>query len=477
MLAKMLTIAGVLALPPAALAADVQSNHIARIEADLEPWLQVHGHPVTAHTLSQEMATHNTPAISIAVVDHGKIIWAKAYGMADVASERAATTRTLFQAGSISKPVAASAAMQLVQEGLLSLDKPANSQLVSWQIPDSPLTKDHPVTLRHLLSHTGGLTVHGFRGYAVGTPVPSVIEVLDGKSPANSKPVVVEVQPGAQFNYSGGGITIVQLMMTEATRKTFPDLMWDRVLRPLDMDDSTYDQPLTPKRAAFAATGYLRDGKPVDGRFHIYPEMAAAGLWTTPSDLAKWAIGLESAYDGDSSVLMSPASAKQMLTPGLGHWGLGVGVGGTGDDVYFNHNGDDWGFKANLIAWPKGKRAVVAMANGDDGMDVVLELMQAVIREYGWKGLEPKVVYPVTLTKAQSEAVEGNYGQGAAVISADGSGLVLTFRGSRVGLVPIGDDAFIAGPGDLNMSIKLSRRADGTVDVLAMRGAAFPRDR
>jgi CubicO group peptidase (beta-lactamase class C family) len=233
--------------PLEALAAPADDNRISRIEHDLQPILQVRGRPVAARTLAELMAAHHTPAISIAVVDHGRIIWARAYGLADVAAKSPATTRTMFQAGSISKPVAASATLQMVQEGRLGLDAPVNSELKSWRIPDSPLAHDHPVTLRHLLTHTGGLTVHGFPGYAAGAPVPSVIQVLDGKPPANTPAVAVEQTPGKVWNYSGGGITIAQLLMTETDGASFPDLMRRRVLSPVGMGDSSWSGPTTAR--------------------------------------------------------------------------------------------------------------------------------------------------------------------------------------------------------------------------------------
>ncbi len=456
--------------------ASSQSSRIARIEADLEPPVRVQGRPVTHQTLAQEMAAHHTPSISVAVVDHGKIVWARAYGLADVETARAATTRTMFQAGSISKPVAASGAMRLIQEGRLALDIPANEQLKSWQIPDNDFTKGHPVTLRHLLTHTAGMTVHGFPGYAAGAPVPSVVQVLEGKPPANTPAVVAERTPGTFWNYSGGGITIAQLMMTDAAGQPFPEILRSRVFGPVGMADSTYEQPLPAARAPVAATGYSRTGTPVPGHYHTYPEMAAAGLWTTPSDLAKWTIALEQAYDGSSTRLMSKASARTMLTEGLGHWGIGIELGGSGRDFHFTHGGDDVGFKANFMAWPQGRRAVVAMANGDDGMVVALELMQAVAREYGWKGLDPREIKAVTLSAAQVKDVLGSYGHGLAVVSAEGSDLRVTYGGARVELFPMGDDQFLADPAGANVELKFARGPDGQVKTLTAMGMTVARD-
>ena len=292
--------------------ASPQAARIARIEADLEPTLQIKGRSVAKHTLAEEMASHHTPAISVAVVDHGRIVWAKAYGLADVASGQAATVRTMFQAGSVSKPVAASGAMKLVAAHRFALEDVANGRLTSWRIPDDAFTQGHPVTLKELWTHTAGMTVHGFPGYAAGRPVPTVVQVLEGKPPANTGPVVADRVPGTAWNYSGGGITIAQLVMVDVTQEAFPQLMQRLVLQPVGMADSSYEQPPAASRTSQVATGYLRDGQPVEGRYHTYPEMAAAGLWTTPTDLAKWAIALSRAYNGQASPLMPAASARRV---------------------------------------------------------------------------------------------------------------------------------------------------------------------
>lgn len=451
---------------------------IARVEQDLSPSLQVRGRPVPHETLTEAMARHHVPAVSVAVIDKGHIVWAKAYGFADVEARRPASVHTPFQAGSISKPVAASGAMQLAQSGRLFLDRPANDQLKSWKIPDNALTAGHPVTVRHLWTHTGGLTIHGFPGYAADAPVPTVIQVLEGKPPANTRPVIVDQVPGAAWRYSGGGITVAQLLMTDVTGKPFPELMREGVFAPLGMSDSSYEQPLPPARAAQAATGYLRDGKPVVGRFHTYPEMAAAGLWTTPTDLAKWAIALQRAYDGKSSRLMSQASARTMLTPGLGGWGIGIQVEGTGDSLRFEHGGDDWGFKANLVGWMSGGRGVIVMANGDDSPPILDALTRAVAREYGWAGFEPKVVDAAPLTEAQRQELLGSYGRGLVTIVAHGDRLEGLSPGrGPVEIIPQGGDKYLVAVGGAGVVATAERGPDGKISGISGLGPTLPRDR
>jgi CubicO group peptidase (beta-lactamase class C family) len=239
----------------------------------------------------------------------------------------------------------------LVEDGRLSLDDDVNRCLKQWKLPENDFTKDEKVTLRRILSHSAGLTVHGFPGYAVGAPQPTLVQVLDGVEPANTSAIRVDVIPGSTNRYSGGGYTLMQQMVIEATGKPFPEFMQQAVLTPLLMSASTYEQPLPKEKAATAATGYYANGNEVEGKWHIYPEMAAAGLWTTASDLARFAIGIQQAMAGKSNPVISQSMTRQMLTVHKGNSGLGFGLGGSGKTLSFAHGGRDEGFDAFLIAY------------------------------------------------------------------------------------------------------------------------------
>src|SRR5713226_8710577 len=242
--------------------------------------------------LSQLMKLYNVPGLSIAVIDDYKIVWAKGYGVTETGSRTPVTAETLFQAGSISKPVAATGALYLVEHGKLALDENVNEKLKTWKVPENKFTKNEKVTLRRLMSHTAGLTVHGFPGYDVNEPLPTLVQIFNGEKPANTAAIHVDILPGTKEVYSGGGVTIEQQLMMDVTGKAFPTLMRELVLDKLGMADSSYEQPLPPARAAMTASGTYADGRVVHGRWHIYSEMAAAGLWTTPTDLSKFAIKL-----------------------------------------------------------------------------------------------------------------------------------------------------------------------------------------
>lgn len=425
-----------------------EAERIGRIERGLTPRVQVAGRTYVPVAVEAQMQALNVPGVSIAFVDGGRIAWTRVYGLADPVTGRAVSVDTLFQAASISKPVAAIAALDMVEEGLLLLDAPVNGRLSGWKIPDNELTAQTPVTLRHLLSHTGGLTVGGFPGYAAGTELPTVEQILNGAAPANNAPVVVDLAPGLRQRYSGGGITVIQLLMTEAAGADFADLMQARALRPLGMNASAYAQPLPTALEDRAATGHRADGGATPGRFHTYPELAAAGLWTTPSDLSRFVIGLNVAWAGRSEVVLQQATARAMLTEVRDGWSLGLMVAGRGRDLRYSHSGANDGFRAMMVGFPERDQGVVIMTNGDRGGVLIASLMQAVAAEYGWPGYEPTRITPVALSADQMGAYAGTYRSNedalTVVVAPDGGALkVLSIVGEVAELVPEGPDRFI----------------------------------
>src|SRR5215471_1699509 len=332
--------------------------------------------------VASEMENHGITGVSLAIIENGEIIEAKGYGFTDKSKATAVTTNTLFQAGSVSKAVAALAALRLVEAGKLALDDNVNQFLKQWRVPENKFTKDQKVTLRRILSHSAGLTVHGFPGYAVNTPRPSLRQVLDGSGPANTPAVRVDVVPGTIFRYSGGGYTVMQQLMIDVTGETFPELMRESILTPLGMNASTYEQPLPPDRVLAAATGYYSDGKQVKGKWHIYPEMAAAGLWTTPSDLARFAITVQQGLAGKSNPGISRSMIRQMLTVQKGHWGLGLLLAGRGKLLRFSHHGRDEGFDTFMMAYAESGQGVVIMINANDDSGAVVRIAEAVSQQY-----------------------------------------------------------------------------------------------
>ena len=385
---------GVLLITPAARAQSASAavtpaktkdtaERISRIEHSAAIVPQAEGKPPITLSLSDLMEKFKVPALSIAVIDNFQIVWAKGYGVVAPDSKSPVTTKTLFQAGSISKPLAATAALHMVEQGKLALDENVNDKLKSWKVPDNEFTQTEKVTLRRLMSHTAGLTVHGFPGYDVDAPLPTIVQILNGEKPANTDPIRVDIVPGTKLRYSGGGVTIEQLLMTDVSGKPFPLLLCETVLDKIGMADSSYEQPLPPSRAAATAGGAYWDGKPVHDKWHIYPEMAAAGLWTTPTDLAHFAIEIALSKNGKSNRVLSQKMTNEMLTPVLEDSGLGFFMGKQ-NPGQFGHDGADEGFQALLTMNANTGKGVVIMANSDNGISVADFILRSVAKEYSW---------------------------------------------------------------------------------------------
>jgi CubicO group peptidase (beta-lactamase class C family) len=336
--------------------------------------------------ISARMAQYRVPGVSIAVVNGGVVEWARGYGLLEATGRQPVNQDTLFQAASISKVGTALVALRLVQDGRLVLDEDVNRRLSSWKVPDSPAAAGQPVTLRQLLSHSAGISVHGFRGYAAGERIPSLLDVLDGRRPANSGAIRVITPPGQDLHYSGGGFTIVQQLVGDVLGASFPDVMRVMLLEPLGMDHSTYAQPLPERYWSHAAAGHREDGQEIAGRWFIHPEMAAAGLWTTPTELGHFIVEMQSAFAGRASRVLSQPIAVQMLTRQVGSWGLGVGLSGSGAGLRFAHNGANQGFRCDMVGLMYAGQGAVVMTNSDAGGQVSAEVLRAIAAEYRWPG-------------------------------------------------------------------------------------------
>lgn len=388
--------------------ADRIEARIAAVESGLLEPVQVEGREPRRLVLADRMALHRVPGVSVAVISGGRLEWARGWGYAEIEPDRPVTPETLFQAASMSKPVAALAALRLVENGRIGLDDDVTGYLASWRIPREQPFRDAPVTLRQLLTHTAGLTVHGFRGYAAGEPVPSPLQVLDGIPPANSAPVRVDTEPGTQWRYSGGGYTVMQQVVEDLTGGAFEVVMRD-ILDALDMQTSTYEQPLPERLRGAAATGYRADGTPVVGAWHTYPEKAAAGLWTTPSELARYALAVGAWLGGADNGVLTPSMTAEMLTAGPGGWGLGPRLEGSGQDLTFGHGGANEGFRGGFLVYPRRGLGAVIMTNADSGDALVQELLYAIAAEYGWPGYTPRRVRSVPLAADEARAYLGDY--------------------------------------------------------------------
>ena len=431
-----------------------------------------------------QMAQRSVSGLSLAIIKDGKIAVARAYGVVDDVSRAPVTTATLFQAGSVSKPVAALGALHLVDEGTLSLDADVNAKLTSWKIPENRFTTTEKVTLRRLLSHTAGLTVHGFPGYDVSAPVPTLVQVLDGAPPTNTAPIRVDTTPGAIWRYSGGGFTVAQQLMIDVTGQPFPRYMQLAVLGPIGMTSSSFEQPLPGARASLTAAGYYADGTPVRGRWHLYPEMAAAGLWTTPTDLAKFAIEIQETLAGRGHGVVSQATARQYVTEQKDGYALGLGVLGSGKSLRFTHGGRDEGFDTQLMAGAESGEGVVVMINANDNSPMVSRIQGHIARAWGFAGTPPRPVPAATAAAridprrlgayaGYYEASENN--MVALAANTDGSGLQILVDGRPAESLLAMDSARF-GSSDRPFRIAFTPDANGSVTGVTW-AAGEPRER
>ena len=335
----------------------------------------------------------NVPGVSIAVIKDFTVTAAYAYGLADVDTAARVTPDTMFQAASISKPVAAMVSLKAVQDGRFGLDQDINTILKSWKLPTGDFTRERPVTPRALMSHTSGTgDGFGFPGYAIGAPLPTIPQILDGAPPSNLRAVRLERPPLVGFKYSGGGVMIQQLALTDAVGRRFEQIAREWVLAPIGMTNSTYEQPLPAALERQAARAHNRTGARMGDPWHVYPEQAAAGLWTTATDLAKFAIEVQLALLGRSSRVLSQSTARELITPvGVGPHAVGFAIGKQGEGWYFQHGGSNWGFQCDLTAHQiKGYGAAI-MTNGDNGYPLIQELRKMIQQEYAWDALDAPI--------------------------------------------------------------------------------------
>ena len=449
----------------------VLEQRIQRIVDGIPPAVMVKGDPNPVTKLADRMAALHVPGVGIAVIHDGQIEWARGFGVTRIGGPPV-TPDTLFQAASISKPVAAMAVLRLVQSGKLGLDTDVNQYLKTWKVPANNFTERTKVTVRELLTHTAGLTVHGFAGYASDGPVPTLVQVLDGEKPANSPPIRVDTEPGTIWRYSGGGYVVAQQLVMDLAGEPFPKLMHDTVLAPIGMTRSTYEQPLPKDRTAEAATPYRADGQPVPGGPHVYPEMAPAGLWTTPSDLARWAIEVQRSLSGTSNRVLSAAMVRQMLTPGLNHQGLGPGLGGSAKRPFFEHGGANEGYRCNLLAYNDGD-GVVIMTNGDNGSQLAVEIQRSVAREYGWPDFQPVEHTIAKLDPKILEAYTGAYQspRGVFTVTRDADQLFVQLTGQqRLPVFPESEHEFFLKAFDAQFTFQVDSQGKAAELTLHQNG-------
>lgn len=350
-------------------------NKIKLFENDLNHWDKSKN---KKWSLKERMAFHEVNAVSIAVIKDYKVEWIKAYGYADLSEKKLATTQTLFQAASISKSINSLGILKLVEQGKLGLDDDINNYLKDWKFPYDSVSKGEKISIAKLLSHQAGLSTSGFAGYEKGKDLPTTIGILDGLKPANSNPVRSIFEPSLKYQYSGGGITITQLILENITGEKYEDYMMMNILTSLKMNNSSFNQPPVKDKESLLATGYNM-GNEVEGKYHIYPEMAAAGLWTNPTDLSKYIIETQLSLLGNSNKILSKEmSAKRVEN------NLGVFLDDFSGVKYFGHSGGNAGFVCYYIGSFEDGNGMVVMTNDRSSM-LLDEIVCSIASLNNWK--------------------------------------------------------------------------------------------
>ena len=344
-------------------------------------------------TVAELMEEFGVPGVSVAVIQDFKIHWAKAYGVADVETGQLVDIETMFQAASISKPVAAMGVLRAVQDGLFSLDDDINDILDSWTLDGREFTRNRPVTPRTLTSHTSGLgDGFGFPGYDPEQPLPTTVQILEGHELSNVGSVFMERAPMTFYEYSGGGVTVMELALSDVRRRPFVDVLQEGVLAPIGMTRSSYAQPISPEHNQNAARAHDNNGDSRGPKWHVYPEHAAAGLWTTPTDLARLIIEVQRSARGESNRVLSQSMIQEMLNPvGVGPFAVGFTVSKIGEGWYFSHGGSNWGFRALMLAHKVKGYGLVVMTNADQGSTVINEIGRRIQHTYNWDSVASAV--------------------------------------------------------------------------------------
>lgn len=384
---------------------NILSSELDVIENSLRPAIAIKGED-KKFNLEERMKYHNVPGVSIAIVDEGEVKFAKGYGVANTNTNSRVDENTLFQAGSISKPIAALAALKLAQEGIVDLDEDVNTYLKGWKIPENTFTTTEKVTLRRLLTHTANMTVHGFPGYKQKDTFPTDIQVLNGEG--NTSKIFVDGIPGSIWRYSGGGYTVMEKVVEDMTGQSLEAYLAKHILAPIGMNNSTYQQPINAEKHTNISAAYDREGKIIEGLWNNYPEQAAAGLWTTPKDLAKYCIEIQEILKGKSGVL-SKETVEKMLTKDKNNWGLGPSLRWEKDSLIFSHGGKNAGFTNQMLAFANRGDAVIIMTNGDNGGKLMGEIMRAVSKHYNWNVIGQREVEVVDVSKETLEKLVGKY--------------------------------------------------------------------
>jgi CubicO group peptidase (beta-lactamase class C family) len=446
-------------------------DKIKQVENGLSGWVQAEADKSAGKwNLQDRMKFYKVNGLSIAVIHNYKIEWARGYGLADTTDKRPVNIRTLFQAASISKSLNAMGVLKLADKKQIDLHTDINTYLKSWKLPESAAANNKKITTAHLLSHTAGLSVHGFPGYDWKDSIPTDNEILDGKRPANTMPVRSVFEPGTKYQYSGGGTTISKKIIMDISGQEYDMYMWKQVLEPIGMTNSFYTQPPPPGSFPILSTAYYADGKKVRGNFHVYPEQAPDGLWTNPTDLCKYIIEMQLSLQGKSNKVLSKAMTDTMLTPFVDKSAaLGVFIDRKGNEKYFQHGGANEGFRCQYFGSMENGNGVAVMVNSDNG-NIMQEIINSVATAYQWKDFYTPVVKKIVPVKEEIlKSYIGDYqvGELALTVIQQADGLYLSQNGVPFKMIFTSDTDFFIF--EVPAELSFQKNEQGVINTLFIK--------
>ena len=425
---------------------------------------------ISKYNIIDRMKFYKIPSVSLAVINNGRLEWAKTYGYADIEMERLANAATLYQVASITKSVNGLAIMKLVQDGNLSMTNDIRNYLKSWTFPDNEFSKNKLITLKNLLSHTAGLSVHGFIGYRVSDSLPTINQILNGERPANNEAVKPIYPVNEHFEYSGGGYAVIRKILDDNISSNYDSLMQTLILRPLKMTNSTFSQPLLPQYKNYAY-GCDKEMQPLKGNYYIYPEQSAGGLWSTATDIAKFVLSIQHDLKGSQNSIIDKRLTEEMLTPVLNNYALGFGIVEKGGEKYFWHEGESYGYNSMYYGSFTTGKGVVILTNAypSNGQPFIKELLNSVAVTYGWKDFYDPVKKKLTfIPDTLLDKYIGDYysenPQMKISITRNGKGLDLTARRPEKMYATKPDTFFLASSPNDNCVFSSSKK-DGIIDT------------
>ncbi len=391
--------------------AQTVKTRIQQVEQGLSfPTIALGGKGIDKKDIVTKLKEHNIPGASVAVIHNGQLDWSKGYGITDAKNPEQVTPETLFQCASIGKIITAIAALQLVEEGKLDLNENVNKKLKRWKIKENQYTQNQAVTLRHLLSHSAGLTdEYGFLGYPPTNEIPNLMEILNNDPKSNAKkPLSIENVPGKIEKYSGGGYLIVQLLIEDVTNMGFAEYVEQQIFDAVQMVNTTYDYQPDKNLGHSIARGHKSNGKVFKNKkYHLYPEKAAAGPWTTAEDLAKLAMAIQGAIHNKPNALLDQQLIAEFITPQINRKGLGVNLRGIEKPQAFWHAGQNLGFTGLFYALTEKGDGAIILVNSENGETMIQEFISSVASVYDWPVM--KSYKAMEESESQKLALVGSY--------------------------------------------------------------------